>query len=301
MLALGEFTYRELAQFSGVRETTVRSIISRNRGLLDSRQKTKSAERGHRGGPRHRLKLAEDQRQVLSSYLEEHYGVLQALVKGQRERNPAEDELTESHKTLAATLDWARDLASEAEAAPSTGERNVLLKDARRMVVTTKQLAAASLDPVRPDLKADIELVDDRVQSMLYPRTLPASAGVGIETIPDKMLDYMAEKVELVQACEPSDKREELRYDFARSFASRFGRVLGIEDVDAVRHRVREELEREVRFPVPISSPEAIFAVGTSPETYGGEILIPPAKYRGKKERALMKKIPRELVTFAGA
>src|SRR5436309_3044696 len=67
MLALGDFTSSDLAHFSGVSETTVRTILGRNRHLVEEIDREVT---GKRGGQRIRYRLRTEQTQNVRSEIE---------------------------------------------------------------------------------------------------------------------------------------------------------------------------------------------------------------------------------------
>lgn len=301
MLALGEFTVDDLVKFSGVKESTVRSIVLRNKHLREPILETPNVKPSRRGGRSRRFRINEDERRVLAEELETRYGVLHSALKSQ----PSSPALSESdplsEKTLAATLDWAKDLVNEAESAESDTDRAGLLNDARLTLETAQTIAGASTARFPQDLQLDLTLIGQQLSSSggdvaKPPKARAATASASLDMAPPAMLEYIRQKVDQVRIVQGPEKRDDLRRDFARGFELHFKRILRIEDVDCLRQQVQQDLKHEDQYPYVISSVERLFIVGTSPDTYGGDILISPSQSFNKK-RTLMKKLPRELVT----
>jgi hypothetical protein len=167
MVALDDFTPHELARFSGVKISTVRTVVARNGRFLED---LGQIETGRRGGQPTRSRLTPEGRATIRKELDETYAAITSPAA--KNANPIRSALNyllgDSPETRVETapelsadaplplgLVAANDTLKRLESAATPGEQTRILQLAERQVRSARNVAAGG--PAQQRLRAAID------------------------------------------------------------------------------------------------------------------------------------------------
>jgi hypothetical protein len=292
MLSLPDFTVEELAKHCGVKQSTVRSILLRNKDLREPAPTATNAE-ARRGGQSERFRIPELQRDALRKRVEEEYAVLESALRSQVSESGSKGP----SRRAQAMLDWGKTLIADAVAKEAPDERQETLRDAEEAVAGAQRLVVSAT----PAWNAEIAAVQAQLGSAGAPRKRAAAVGAGcwpleprvtspIGPTSEQMVIVLTNLWGVVMAGQSApDRCIEAFGDYSQA-------VVAGKNVNELRCRVREELAKQTEFPYMFRTKEEIYVLGTTPGTYKEDV-----KLEVLTTGLGVPELPEELATFAVA